>query len=132
MLILILDDDNNRHDCFRQWLQDHNCLHVKTAKAAITLLKSDLRFDLVCLDHDLDLCTDPDIESTGTGHDVARFISSHMSIKQIPKKIWIHSWNNYGAMEMETELRLCNTEIRRNEFANAPLYARVLLDFLEA
>jgi hypothetical protein len=84
------------------------------------------------LDHDLDLCTDLDIESTGTGHDVARFIGSHMTIDKTPKKIWIHSWNSYGSRLMESELELCKTEIRRNEFANAPLYAKILLDFLEA
>lgn len=129
MLILVLDDDPNRHDSFSQHFKDHNVLHVCKAQDAIDSLNR-LTFDLVCLDHDLDICNGLDIETTGTGHDAARFIGHHMAT--VPKKILIHSWNNSGVRNMLEELEQVKTEILVKKFSLSIEFGKTILNFLES
>lgn len=128
MLILVLDDDPNRHDSFSQRFKNHSILHVCKASDAISLLNK-LTFDLVCLDHDLDMCNDLDIETTGTGYDVARYIGNHLNNK--PKKILIHSWNSGGVNDMLEELNHTNIEILIKEFSLNVDFGKTVLEFLE-
>lgn len=116
MRVLVLDDDDNRHNRFREWLIGTIAVHVHTADAAIEALKGPDRYDLVCLDHDLDLCTDMTIEETGTGQDVADWIARVQEPEKWPRAILIHSHNDRGAESMRDELLHTTAMLWRDEF----------------
>jgi hypothetical protein len=75
---------------------------VHTATQAIELLKSEPVFDLICLDHDLDLI--PNGNNVGefeeTGMMVAEFVNLHMEREKLPRKAMVHSWNAPAAKLM--------------------------------
>ena len=116
MRILILDDDECRHDVFRRVLADAERVHVYTAKQAIEALSSE-RFDLVCLDHDLDLLSESLLEPPGDGLEVARFIADHMPVDKVPRQVLVHSWNPCGARAMVDTLKAASVPVVRREFS---------------
>lgn len=107
MRILVLDDDEIRHEQFRDNLKEHSVVHVYTAEEAGAALGAE-KFDLAYLDHDLqDFQNNPSgygvIEQTG--FDVARFIARYLAPQKRPDKVIVHSWNPGGAIRMVKELR---------------------------
>lgn len=112
MRILILDDDNERHDWFRDEFARDQRQHVWTVAEALWALSGPEGWDMVSLDHDLDLSHPAlkvngihrptyDIESH-TGLSVAKYIAS-----AVPAMPWcgtcrfvVHSWNPAGARLM--------------------------------
>jgi CheY-like chemotaxis protein len=104
MAILILDDDDNRHAGFRKILKDCELVHVFTAPQAISAL-SQRKFDMVCLDHDLDIFCEKLCETPGCGMDVVEFICHKLPKEFLPGKILIHSWNTPAAATMASLLR---------------------------
>jgi CheY-like chemotaxis protein len=104
--VLILDDDENRHREFDRILPDVSRLHVYTAAQAISALRDNAPYDLVCLDHDLSdhenqaLAAEP-----GDGTEVALFINLHLEHSHYPKRVMIHSWNAPGRQRMENLIR---------------------------
>ena len=56
VLVLVVEDNNERVTDFRRWLAHPSIrlLHVKTGDAALRCVATD-RYDLILLDHDLDL-----------------------------------------------------------------------------
>lgn len=98
--ILVLDDDELRHESFRKRFKDHIVVHVWNYKEAVAELKKE-KFDIVHLDRDLE---DFEKKDGGgyrewTGEDVADFIAS-MSAEQKPSRAIVHSWNVSGAARM--------------------------------
>ena len=104
--VLILDDDENRHREFERILHGISLLHVYTASQAISALRDNAPYDLVCLDHDLGdhenkaLAINP-----GTGTEVAQFINLHLERNHYPKRVMIHSWNSVGRLRMADLIR---------------------------
>jgi len=56
VLVLVVEDNNERVSDFQRWLAHPSIrlLHVKTGDAALRCVETD-RYDLILLDHDLDL-----------------------------------------------------------------------------
>lgn len=104
--ILILDDDENRHDFFRKIFRDCLRVHVYTTKQAIEELSDRPRFDLVCLDHDLPISEKLiGVINPGDGAQVAAFIRDFMLPLQYPKAILIHSQNQKGSERIREILK---------------------------
>lgn len=110
VLHLVLDDQQVRHDGFKVMLRNvaDKVHHAYTAPQAIALLNKH-RFERAWLDHDL---ADVGVEHEGTGHDVAKHIVS-MPAEKRPKSVFIHSWNESGAKNMEAELRAAGVLAKR-------------------
>lgn len=103
MRVLVLDDDDARHDGFRMWLIGAEAVHVHTAAQARDMLRGD-RFDIVCLDRDLDLVSTMGGEGEETGEDVAEYIRLHLPREKHPGHVLIHSWNAPGALRMARDI----------------------------
>lgn len=109
--ILVLDDDETRHDIFSDALTGNIVTHVWTVDDACHELEAQDKFDLVYLDHDLN---DHGVRSTMastygevelTGYDVALFIARRLDEAKRPNKVIVHSWNPPGARMMVACLR---------------------------
>ena len=114
MRILFLDDDPRRHDEFARIADGHSIVHawrVDEAKAQLDRT----RFDLCCLDNDL--------ETEGferEGYEVARHIAATSKSRR-PARVLIHSWNETRARDMYAVLspfygERSLTKIRFGEF----------------
>lgn len=109
--ILILDDQQERHDGFIQMHKGTGARlkHAYTAPEARELLDTYV-FDVAFLDHDLE--EDGSYYPTaGTGMDVARHIIA-MNPEKRPKFVWVHSWNESRALAMEADLRAAGVRCR--------------------
>lgn len=122
--VLILDDDQDRHDELDRKLSQANRTHVYTAEQAIETLDHSPAFDVVFLDYDLPksaalphccakVLTMPaerpsisdNVNDPGTGLDVALHIAQKLPPQKKPGLVWIHSWNSEGRMRMARVLR---------------------------
>lgn len=118
MRVLVLDDAHIRHRGFRCEFQGHYITNTFTAPEAIEALKTQERFDLATLDHDLKeehylVATEGVSEdwqpgmpeySPGTGMDVVDFICT-MPPEKRPLQVIVHSWNISRSPEMVQRLR---------------------------
>jgi len=109
MNILVLDDQQQRHDAFARRFEGHSVWHVRTyAEARRELAKR--RYDLATLDHDIfDFVTVRGRRREYTGVDVARLIAE-MHPERRPGRIAIHSWNRSAALNMQSILRSAGIE----------------------
>lgn len=102
MKILILDDEQSRHDSFSKNFKHHELTHVYHVKDAIKYLSSRI-YDAVFLDHDLGGMSDvPSGGKEPTGYDVAIWLSQNP--EHCPSEIYIHSMNPVGAQNMRKVL----------------------------
>ena len=99
MNILILDDQEFRHDGFREAYKDLavTLFHAYSYNEATQLLDNEV-FDYIWLDHDLG--TEKD------GKDAARYIAL-LPKEKLPRCVYIHSANWSGAREMKAILNEC-------------------------
>lgn len=98
--ILILEDDQNRIQFFKEKLKKHDVYffdNVEEAKMSIELMGP---FDTFFLDHDLDDNIYVKSEEKNTGYQLAKF----MHEKKIEAQIIIHSMNPIGAQNMKNLL----------------------------
>lgn len=122
MRVLILDDDEARHRSFRYCLIGNVDQHAYSAAECIQMLKDQTEpFDCCFLDHDLSYEHYEDLEASagcgvGTGAEVASFIAITMPAEQRPKRIYVHSWNPYGASNMIATLKAAGATVYRWEF----------------
>lgn len=124
--VLILDDDQCRHDAFSRRLEGCHLDHAYTAKQAIEKLSTEPAYDLVCLDHDLDLLDEQLVAAeTGNGAEVARFIAMHLDRRQCPRQVLVHSWNEPASDEMVATLRAANVPVVRRAFSSSLYWLRV-------
>ena len=100
MKILVLDDDQNRLDQFKQRLIGHVACCVKTAPETIRKLAEE-PWDVLFLDHDLGGTTYAP-SGPGTGYEVAKWLAEHEDRK--PGQIVIHSFNAPGSQNMKSVL----------------------------
>ncbi len=102
ILTLVLDDDRNRHNYFRDRFNDSDkkfiADHVLTAEQCIEAIKKK-KYVLIFLDHDLSGEVFVDVNRKDTGSEVARWISKNPDrIENC--KVFIHSFNEEGANHM--------------------------------
>ena len=99
MKILIVDDDDARHQNFASRFADRADLyHAYGYPSAVDALDRSV-FDLILLDHDLCIASTESCGPYGrelTGQDVARYIAELPKVWR-PKQIIVHSWNAAGA-----------------------------------
>jgi ActR/RegA family two-component response regulator len=96
MRILVLDDEQYRHDGFAMRFAGQDVTHVRTVAEAFKALDGE-RFEMACLDHDLG-------SGDGTGLDVAERIAA-MTREARPRYVLVHSFNPPGARRMVATLK---------------------------
>lgn len=107
MIILILDDQDIRHDTVERYLsKEHTVLHAFNALEALEIIKSyNGRIGLAMLDHDLqDIVTEDGRKYERHG---VYFLAE--MFKEIPEDKWparfiLHSHNNVGVKNMLDDL----------------------------
>lgn len=114
MRILVLDDDDVRHEWFHFFIARHDnvdLVQVRTFQGALDALIENPQFDVVYLDHDLNdyhyrSYSAPEVKKEDkaryelTGFDVAKYIVDVMDDKKRPKQVVVHSWNPPAAEGM--------------------------------
>lgn len=104
MRILVVDDEEVRHDRFRLAFAGHEVVHARSYAEARRAL-SDGPYDLIQLDHDLmDFHVVDGVRYERTGQDVARLIAE-MPSRMWPGAVVVHSWNSAGAASICSILR---------------------------
>lgn len=96
MRIFILEDNQERIEAFKKYLNSHELTIVSEALEAIKLLEKDLNYDFIFLDHDLGGQIFVNVAEENTGSTVARYLTD----KEIKGNIIIHSFNPIGAKNM--------------------------------
>jgi len=107
MRILVVDDDQSRHDFFRKTYNGMNEIIVQSYdydNAILELSSTPTSFDLMFLDHDLSesstLC-DPHNTFEKTGSDIADYIAREIDPKDcVGMTIYCHSMNPRGRVNM--------------------------------
>jgi CheY-like chemotaxis protein len=101
--ILVLEDDANRIEVFREVLGGkHAVSYVETAHDCIELLERE-KFDILFLDHDLGGLVYVSEANTNTGSEVVRWLKLH--IQDLNPYIIVHSHNHVAAERMEQDLK---------------------------
>lgn len=103
MRVLFLDDSHERHRACKHCLIGHDAHYAFSAAEAISMLKGE-RFDLACLDHDLDELAAAGMEPREkTGMHVAEHIVA-MPRERRPRAVLVHSMNVPAASRMMATL----------------------------
>jgi len=113
--VLILDDRQDRFNGFMHLFPDWKFFTCKTFSSAITTIRQQPRLDAVFLDHDLaegDAKKDADF-IPGFNHEDKRYLNGQdfcLALRdlmgkfdteqKLPPRALIHSWNAWGAEEM--------------------------------
>ncbi len=114
-MIVVLDDDKLRHQCFQQAFIGHPAKHVYTVSDAIKAIE-ERSPRLLFLDHDLDLLGVP-TEVSGTGMDVVRYLVDHARAFARSIVIVVHSLNPVYAPEMVRALSGAGYKVFERPFA---------------
>lgn len=109
MRILILDDDQVRHDAFLKLYSEHSVYQAYNARDFKLHLRT-IRFDIVSFDHDLG-------EGEPSGLDCARFMLAHLAPESLPTMCIVHSQNPVGAMALVQELTAAGISVHRKPFS---------------
>ncbi len=103
MKILILDDDDCRHNRFKlHLLGNHFLTHARTYDEFVTAMMTDT-FDVIFLDHDLNYEEYVSKDKNGcelTGYHAALWIVKNLQLETRPNNIVIHSHNMGGVIQM--------------------------------
>jgi CheY-like chemotaxis protein len=122
MRILVLDDNPQRLDLFRQALcrNGNVVLCVETAPEAINELRLQDKFDFIFLDHDLGefkhsggYCDIP----AGNGMQVVSYMVRELHESKRPDEVVVHSHNTDEATKMVLSLREYGFKVTRRAFA---------------
>ena len=121
MRILVLDDDDVRHEYFARQFANHDILHVHTYSECLNALLNNDWYDVVFLDHDLN---DHGYRSVADeranyfqrsltrfsrpglldGRDVVEDMVKMLPPEKVPSQVVVHSWNDAGGAEMMSML----------------------------
>lgn len=122
MRVLIVDDEQIRHDFFSQAYAGDEVVHAYGYYEATDALNRGPKFDIVQLDHDLGDHRVPDkmVEMYGTyeltGWHVAHHIATEMPHHMRPDKVIVHSVNPDGAHSIEMFLERHGFDVVRQPF----------------
>jgi len=118
--VLVLDDEEKRHQHFRSVLRNHDATFCYNFDEVVRAMTFEDRFDLVILDHDLGTGNSVVAEQVGLppcdGYDVAKFIAFDLEEAKRPDRAILHTWNSVGANNMETVLRTAGIEVQLKPF----------------
>lgn len=109
--LLFLDDELHRHKAFEQAARGrgHTVVHVSDPTQAIRMMeRAGQTFDAVFLDRDL--------SNVLTGEHVAQAMTK-LPRERRPKKVVVHSHNDYGGDAMVRMLRQAGYHVVREKFA---------------
>lgn len=106
MNILIVDDQQYRHQLYEKVYAGNDIYHAYTANDAIEVLKEQ-KFDIVQLDYDLadQHYKNLDGEHQGTGYEVAKYIEQNPGLWHM--KVILHTMNPFGRSRMYAALMNC-------------------------
>jgi len=110
MLVLLMDDQDERHDLVEKYLSKagHKVLHSFSAPEALELISTcPNRIGLALLDHDLQ---DIVVEDNGRKYErhgvwFVREMFATIPKDRLPAEFIVHSWNIDGAKNMVADLR---------------------------
>jgi len=107
MNILIVDDQQLRHDKFIKEYPDDNLFHVYNFDSAAQALDTQ-KFDMIMLDHDLGDYSGTFADGTPgkelTGYDVALYLVRVVAESNWPEYVMIHTLNNVAAWSIKNLL----------------------------
>ena len=114
MGILILDDEQVRHDNFAKRYAGNSVVHVTSYKQFVKQLKIGSTWDLIHLDHDLG-AGDSYVDGWGdmqffTGHHAAIAVCL-LEDTSLPAEIIVHSVNPVGAQNIMSDLKSRNVNV---------------------
>jgi len=105
--VLVIDDDQERHNGFNRILRGANVKHVYNYDQAIDALNKQT-FEVIYFDHDLADYGDSPTgygERERTGADIALYLVRMLPRDRYPKLAVIHSLNPVGAQNIESALK---------------------------
>ena len=116
--VLVLDDDQDRHDGFDKIFPGGQVIHAldyEEFKSALPLGP----FDLVCLDHDLGSTADPDgnVVLRKSGMDAAQALVD-LPPQLRPKQVLVHSHNSIASPKMVQVLRDAGIPVAQKPYQN--------------
>ena len=124
MRILILDDEQIRHDDLGALYAGHEVVHTSTYSQFVRELESGSPWDLIHLDHDLG---PGDSYLDGWG-DMQFFTGQHAAIRvcelsddRLPVEVIVHSVNPLGANNMVTDLKSRKVNVTWQPYAQMKL-----------
>lgn len=126
--ILIIEDNEERIDLFKQWMPlDIAAIYVRSAGRAVRVIELDQGsiYSGICLDHDLDEQTIVNLEKELSGMEVARYIARNIS-RNAP--ILVHSMNFGGGTSMTRALEAQGFTVSRIPFDR--MTEKKLLDWI--
>lgn len=97
----VLEDDGKRGNDFMALLPNHSLTICNNAQTAIEIL-SNIKFDVIFLDHDLGGQVYVDTENPNTGTFVVRKLSETVNTET---PVVVHSWNAVAAQAMADYLK---------------------------
>lgn len=104
MKILVLEDNSIRIEIFEETLpqmhKNSEIFYAKSVDDAKELFRTEGKFDVYYLDHDLGGLENVNVEEYETGSTFAQFLVDNR-ITGLDEDIIIHSWNIIGAENME-------------------------------
>ena len=107
MNILIVDDQQLRHDKFIKEYPDDNLFHVYNFDSAAQALDTQ-KFDMIMLDHDLGDYSGTFADGTPgkelTGYEVALYLVRVVPESNWPEYVMIHTLNNVAAWSIKNLL----------------------------
>lgn len=108
MRILILDDEQVRHDDLAEVYRGHEVVHTSTYSHFVREIESGSPWDLIHLDHDLG----PGDSYLDGWSNMQFFTGRHAAIRvcelhdhQLPGEVIVHSVNPLGAQNMVSDLK---------------------------
>jgi hypothetical protein len=117
MRILILDDEQCRHDALGAFYVGHSVAHTTTYEEFLHELSCGSPWDLVSLDHDLGEGAGNNTYVDGWG-DSRFFSGQHASLRiceltedRLPREVVVHSVNPEGARAMVMNLTRRNVKV---------------------
>jgi hypothetical protein len=126
MNILILDDDEFRHEAYSVTYRRHDVTHVYTYSDFLAALSSGSPWDLIHLDHDLGDLVVGDTYIDGWGHS-REYNGQHASLRicelpddMLPTRVIIQSVNPDGARAMRSNLLRRGVKVSWAPFGEDP------------
>ena len=94
MKILIIDDEEYRHQGFKKYFSMHDCTHVYSYDEAMLAIQNN-EFDAMFFDNDL-AGDRPQTDGINIAHDLLW----NFPEAKWPKVVWVHSWNTMAAQNI--------------------------------
>lgn len=117
MRIFVLDDSRARLKTFKQNLITHTVVTVESEEEAKKAIKSNPRFDVWYVDHDLEDVhySSMTAEFERTGLTFARWACSE-ALDKLPELVVVHSWNGPGSRNIANEFKRVDVRVVLERF----------------